>query len=178
MNEQLASRRELGWWTAIHTRPRCEKKVAEFAAGRGIINYLPLVKRRKRYQRRNVETFVPMFTGYVFARLAEDEREYLYQFQKVAYILPVRSAAEEEELVAQLCNVRTIELADLEKDVIVNPELVPGKQVVIAEGPLKGCRGVVERRGNRARVTVNLELLGSSVSTELNLEEINIEIDD
>ena len=165
-----------GRWCAIHARPRCEKKVAEFARACHIECYLPLLRKRKRYQRRKVESLLPMFPGYLFARLDQDEKKRLFESNRVARILQPE-AERENRLIEELNNVRIVELAELEREIVVNPEIVPGRLVLIAEGPLKGCRGIVERRDNRARVTVNIELLGNSVSAALDLHEIDLEVD-
>lgn len=55
-------------WTAVMTKPRCEKAVARYCTGFKITNYLPLRRRVERYQRRTVTTWLPMFPGYVFVQ--------------------------------------------------------------------------------------------------------------
>ena len=174
MNE-LIEIGEDGRWTAVRARPRCEKRIAEFARVYGIRHYLPLLRRRRRYQRRRVETMIPMFPGYLFAQLSEESLSRLLQCQKIVRVLRVTDQ-QERQLVRELNDVRIVEQAELEKELEVNPELVPGISVLIASGPLQGCHGIVERRDQRTRITVNLNLLGSSVSANLDLTEVEIEV--
>ena len=47
-------------WTAAHTKPRCEKVVADYCQRHGVTFYLPLRRRAKRYQRRTVENFLEL----------------------------------------------------------------------------------------------------------------------
>ncbi len=176
MNEWIQIE-EGGCWTAVRARPRCEKKIAEFARVHGIRHYLPLLRRRRRYQRRRVESMIPMFPGYLFAQINAESLPRLLQCQKIVRVLRVTDR-QERQLVRELNDIRIIELAELEKDLEVNPELVPGINVLIASGPLQGCHGIVERRDQRTRITVNLNLLGSSVSAHLDLTEIDIEVNE
>ncbi len=168
----------IGRWTAIRTKPRCEKQLCRFAEARNIPYYLPLLRRRKRYQRRQVETLIPMFPGYIFAQIGNHTTQILFESNRVARILPINTDAEETGLLQELQSIRVFEQAELEKELIVNPEILPGSPVLISEGPLQGCRGIVEKRDDQARVTINLELLGSSVTAIINLHEVAIDIDD
>jgi transcriptional antiterminator RfaH len=161
-------------WTAIHARPRCEKQLESFCRKNGIPCYLPLRRRAKRYQRRTVETFLPMFPGYVFARLEPDDKGILYQSNRIAAILPV-SETEEPRLISELRSIQILEQASLEEQLMVNPELKTGDVVLITAGPLQGTCGIVEQRRNTTRVTVNVEILGQSVSAELDVGEVEID---
>ena len=158
-------------WTAVHTRPRCEKIVAQHCDKHRITHYLPLRRRAKRYQRRTVETFLPLFPGYLFVQICPDERSLLMQSGRVAALLPTDDT-NEARLVEELQTIHNMELAALKTELIVQPELIPGKYVRITRGPLQGSTGIVERRHHKTRVTVNVELLGQSVSADLDMEEV------
>ncbi len=178
MIDYIQKNPDYGHWTAVRTKPRCEKRLARFAEVRNIPFYLPLLRRRKRYQRRRVETLIPMFPGYVFVQIQRSEANVLFESNRIAHILPVQSEAEESSLIRELNDVRVIELAELEKELVVNPDIVPGKPVLISEGPLQGCHGIVEKRDDRARVTVNLELLGNSVTAIMDLREVELNLEE
>jgi len=161
-------------WTAVHVKPRCEKVVAEHCLRFRLIHYLPLRRQVKRYQRRNVEVFLPMFGGYMFAQLREEERDALSLCHKVVHVLRMDRLGE-ERLLRDLRDVRTLETAAIEANLVVQPEIVAGRPVRICEGPLQGLHGIVEKRAHRTRVTVNVELLGQSVSVDLDVGEIAVE---
>ncbi len=160
-------------WTAVYTRPRCEKVVADHCARCRVACYLPLRRRAKRYQRRTVETFLPMFPGYVFVQLDSASRVALLRSHKVVTVLPVDSV-QEARLVAELGEIQRLEQAELECELEVGPDLVVGKPVVITAGPLRGLTGIVERRHTRCRVSINVEMLGQSVSAELDVGDVEI----
>ena len=160
-------------WTAVRTKPRCEKVVANFCDKRDIVCYLPLRRQAKRYQRRTVESFLPMFPGYVFAQLHEQGRNTILQSHKIVTILPIDDV-QECLLIEQLREIQLLEQASQEAQLVIQPKLVPGKPIFIKTGPFQGLTGIVQRRKQKARVTVNLEFLGQSVSAELDIGEVEI----
>ena len=161
-------------WTAVYTKPRCEKVVAEHCRRHGLTCYLPLRRRAKRYQRRTVVTFIPMFPGYVFAQISAEAKTVVGRSSKAVAVLPV-SAVQETRLVEELQGLQLLEQADLEAELVVQPELAPGKTITISNGPLQGLQGVVERRQQKARITVNVEMLGQSVYVDLDVGEVDAE---
>ena len=161
-------------WTVVHVRTRCEKQVAEFARRFGIMHYLPLRRRVKRYQRRNVETQLPMFRGYLFVRVTDADRDTLLQSLRIVRFFPM-TAEREERLLSDLREVRALELASTTANVVVNPELAPGQPVLISSGPFRGIRGIIMRRKDATRITVNVEMLGQSVSAEVDVGELERE---
>ncbi len=161
-------------WTAVHTRARCEKVIYNYCRNKGIRCYLPLRLHRQRYQRRIVETRIPMFPGYLFVQIRAEDRNVVYQSHRAAAVLMV-SEVQQARLIEDLRNVRLLERTAREKEVTVKPEIVPGLPVRITHGPMAGIEGIVERRKGLARVTINVEMLGQSVSVELDVAELKPE---
>lgn len=158
-------------WTAVHSRPRCEKILADYCDRHTISHYLPLRRRVARYQRRTVVTLLPMFPGYLFAQLGEPDRTLVLRSHRAVTILPVEDF-QEVQLVEELREIQRLESLCRERDVVVAPELAPGIPVLVRAGPLQGLRGIVSRRPDRVRVTINVELLGQSASVELDVGEL------
>jgi transcription antitermination factor NusG len=154
-----------------YTKPRCEKVVTEYCSRHGIPCYLPLLRKAKRYQRRTVESLLPMVRSYVFVQLSAMSKPLLLQSHKIIQLYPV-DRLQEEQLVLELCGIRQMEAMQAEADLIVLPELSPGQPVKVNSGPLAGLTGIVERRRNRTRVTINVELLGQAVAAEVDVGEI------
>ncbi len=161
-------------WTAARTKPRCEKVVDGYCSKNGIVSYLPVRRRAQRYQRRTVETFLPLFPGYLFVQLGESEKSLLLRSNRIAHILPI-DRLHEEVLIGELQELLKLERLSEKMEVIVKPEIVPGSPVYIASGALQGLRGIVERRQNVTRLTINVELLGHSASVEVDVEEVDVE---
>lgn len=161
-------------WTPVRTKPRQEKKFIEYCDAHGIVFYLPLRRNVKRYQRRTVEFYVPMFTGYVFCSLDHSLYQKAVISNRIVYRLQMNEKSE-EELIKDLCDIQMIEKISNEADVTVRPELAVGRKIIVKSGPLKGIRGVVEKRRGKTMITINVEMLGQSVSTETDIEDIEVD---
>lgn len=161
-------------WVPVYTKPRCEKVVEDYCRHHGVACYLPLLRRARRYQRRTVETFLPMFRSYVFAQVDAECRTQLVQSHRVIHMVDV-SLQQEATLVRELNDLLRLEQLQSQTELVVLPELQPGQMVVITEGPFKGMNGIVQRRRSLTRVTVNIELLGQAVVAEMDVGELERE---
>ena len=161
-------------WVPVYTKPRCEKVAADYCRRHEITCYLPLMRRAKRYQRRTVETFLPMFRSYMFAQLGAESRVQIVQSHKIVRVVDV-TPEQEQGLVRELNDILRLEQLQVGTDLVVLPELQPGVPVVITEGPFKGMTAIVARRRSLTRVTVNIELLGQAVTAEMDIGEVEPE---
>jgi transcriptional antiterminator RfaH len=161
-------------WTPVRTKPRREKKLADYCRTRSVAIYLPLRKSVKRYKRRTAEFMVPMFPGYVFCAL--DEEKYAEIVQCGAIVYRVKMTPElETRLIEDLIALRDFERMTRAAEVVVRPEIVEGVRVKVCSGPLRGVTGVVEQRKDRIVLSVGVEILGQSVSTKLDIEDVELE---
>lgn len=161
-------------WMPVRTKPRREKKVLEYCNAHEILCYLPLNKRIHRYGQRTVEFFIPMFSGYVFCNLNEENYQKLLRSNAVLFRININDK-QESSLLEELKFIKTIEEISKNADVIVRPELTEGTQVTVNEGPMKGMHGIVERRKGKTLISVNIEILGQSVSVEIDAGDLEPE---
>lgn len=159
-------------WCAVRTRARGEKQVAAYCERTELPHFLPLWVRERRYQRRKVVTTRPLFPGYVFVSLPHDGRQIMAQHRLVASVLMPEPDLE-LQLLGELAAIQTLLSAGLEADLLVVPELEPGQAVEIRTGPLRGMQGIVDRRHGETRVSVNVQMIGQSVSVELDADEVD-----
>ncbi|MGZ5246736.1 MAG: UpxY family transcription antiterminator [Flavitalea sp.] len=61
-------------WYAVYTKPRWEKKVAELLARKKIETYCPLNRVHRQWSDRKKIILEPLFTSYVFVRIADAEQ--------------------------------------------------------------------------------------------------------
>ncbi len=161
-------------WVVAHTRPRCEKKFHEFCRTHELLSYLPLQRSIRRYQRQVKEFMVPMFSGYVFAQVNAEQHADVGNCRQVAEIL-VPDRQMEEQLILELQDIQRIEQLTRAGELVVRPEIEVGRRVLIKAGPLAGVNGIVCRRKNKVRLTVNVEMIGQSVTLELDAAEVEID---
>lgn len=151
------------WWVA-HTRSRHEKALADELGQIGVFCYLPLCQSvtRSRTTRRVTRSVVPVFPGYLFFAADDEQRHRAMGTNHIARTLPVLDVA---GLVGQL---RQIDLALRSGEPIArSARLAEGDHVRVIAGPLMGLEGVVTRWRSAVRIVLNVEILGQSVTVEV-----------
>jgi transcription antitermination factor NusG len=147
------------WWV-LHTRPRQEKKLAQYLRGQGVPYFFPLTRKRLLVRGVSRHSYLPLFSSYLFLQANEDERVVALSSRRIVQVLPV---AEQERLDNDLRQIHQL----IEAGLSVTPEktLLPGSPVEIISGPLSGLRGQVIRTaaGQRFLVRVDFIQQGASV---------------
>lgn len=161
-------------WTPVRTKPRCEKKLAEFCGPRNIVCYLPLRKSVRRYKRRSVEFFIPMFSGYVFCLLDHDKLQELVFCNAFAHRIAMNECSE-KIMIDELNSIQIIEKSQEFTTVTIRPEIVSGAKILIKNGPFKGMAGIVERRKDSTIISINIEILGQSATTVIDVEDVEVD---
>jgi transcription antitermination factor NusG len=151
-------------WFAVYTRSRHEQAVKRQLDGKGIEGFLPTYTRVSQWKDRTKRLELPLFPGYLFVRIPPVSRtEVLKAFGVVSLVgdgcapLPVP-----EE---QILNIHRLLEAGLKYD--PHPYIQIGHRVRIANGPLTGIEGILSRKKNRSRLVVSVDLIGRSVSVEI-----------
>jgi len=151
-------------WYAAYTRANHEKHVADQLAGRGVESYLPQYESVRKWKDRKVQLRMPLFPGYVFVRLALQNRLKVLQVPGVAYIVGFagRPTAVPEEEFARIRGL-------LQKGLRAEPHryLEAERRVRVRSGPLEGMEGIVVRRKNGNRLVISLELIQRAVAVDL-----------
>ena len=146
----------------LHTRPRCEKTIADYCERQGMPVYLPLRRKIHKYGGRERVFFSPLFPGYTFCVVTPVERSTVRQNRYVANLLDV---LDQVQLVDQLVQIRrALAVGDT---VEVLPYLETGKRVRVTGGPFKGLEGNVARVKGKTRVVINVDMIRQSVSAEV-----------
>jgi transcription antitermination factor NusG len=151
-----------GRWYVFHVRPRTEKIVARRLRGIGIPHFLPLRESRKRYQRRLVCSYLPLFPGYLFVVGDESVREKTTDFRELASSLTVD---DQQQIERELRNVHF--LLRCGKSVTREQRLQPGAKARITSGPLTGLCGEVVKNRQGMRFVLRIQFLQQGVSLEV-----------
>jgi len=154
-------------WAAIHTKPRCEKVVAQFLRARAVPVFLPTVLRRRNYGARRRASDLPMFPGYLFYDAGAIDRLQVFDSRRVAEILLPCDARELERDLKSLAGA----LAARQSPVAcaLGP---PGTRVEVVEGPLAGVQGELVRAGGRCSLVLRVHFLG--FAAELTVNEAHV----
>ncbi len=151
------------WWV-LHTKPNCEKQVAEYLLNRKISYYLPIVRERVRYGnlgRSRIQEHC-LFRGYICMALEKTEHRRLYDTKKLVRIINVDN---QELFVRELDAV--CKAIEAEEQLLVRPGVAPGKRVIILSGPLAGSEGTVVRLKKEKHLGLAVHMFNQTVLVKL-----------
>jgi transcription termination/antitermination protein NusG len=152
-------------WYAVRVKPNYEKPVAAALRGKGLEEFLPLFRSKRKWSDRVKVMDLPLFPGYVFCRLNLDVRMPLITTPGFLYIVGVGKKPEPVEE-SEIEAIQSI----LKAGVAVSPwpNLVVGQKVQLKRGPLRGLVGVLTKIApNQLRMYVSVTLLKRSISVEV-----------
>ncbi|MBW6515210.1 MAG: hypothetical protein K0B81_01165 [Candidatus Cloacimonetes bacterium] len=166
---ELAPSTDMDHWFVIYTKPRREKKLAEYAYKNNIAYYLPLIESVKYYERKKVVYTKPMFTSYLFVRATFEEKKQLtVSGHTVSFIL----VKDEDIFLEELRYIQQVRTKKV--DIATHQYLEKGTWVRFKEGPLKGVTGLVADVKNIKKVVLQVNILrrAISVTAESNILEV------
>ena len=172
---ELAPGTDKSKWYVIYTKPRREKKLAEYAYKNKISYYLPLIESVKHYDRKKVVYTKPMFTSYLFVKATYDEKQQLTISGHTVSFIKVKDEDGFLEELRYIQQVRTKKV-----DITPHQYLEKGTWVKFKEGPLKGVIGLVADVKNIKKVVLQVNILrrAISVTAESNLLEVLMDYDE
>lgn len=159
---------ELAWYV-VHTRPRCEKKLAQHCEREGLAVTLPCYRSVKKYRGKKVAFEKPLFPGYLFLQLLRPQTRIVYQSDYVANLLDV---VDQELFEQQLSDILQALETDLE--VYLVPSITAGARVKIKSGPLRGVEGFVEERAGQCLLVLRLDFIGQAAAVKVEATEVEL----
>ena len=152
------------WWVA-HTKPRQEKALAWDFFRSDRLYFAPMYKARRRSKGRTWKSVLPLFPGYVFLCGSENDRLFALQTNRIANIIEVPDQA---KLVEELAAIQKL----LDSDLAISScsSLQKGAICRIRTGPLGGLEGRIEYHKNKARLVVNVSILGQAAMVEIDAD--------
>ena len=156
-------------WFVAHTRPRCEKKLLQFCEREGLSATLPCYRAAHQYRGKTAVFEKPLFPGYVFVRMAVEQRGKIRQSDHLAKLLKV---ADQELFIRQLEGV--LRALETDFEIRLAPNIGEGVRVKIKHGPLQGIEGWVEQRYGMNTVLLRLDFIGQAAA--LKMEATNLEL--
>lgn len=157
---------ELRWFVA-HTKPRREKKLAEYCRRQNIAATLPCYNSAHKYRGKTVVFQKPLFPGYVFLQLEPGQKNSVRQNDHVAKLLEV---FDQETFQQQLQDILMALETNLE--VRLAPAIGEGMRVRIRSGPLQGLEGWVERRYGMSTVLLRLDFINQAAAVKIDADQL------
>jgi len=156
-------------WFAIHTASNHEKSVAQRLGAKDVETFLPLYSVTKRWKNRTtVKVELPLFAGYVFARIDPSERLRVVEVPMVYSIVGTRgrpTALPDAEIEGLRNGLRARQAHPF-------PYVKAGNRVRICSGPLTGLEGIVVRTYGGLSVVLTVEMIQKSVAVHVEADEL------
>jgi transcription antitermination factor NusG len=157
-------------WVAFYTLSRREKDLMRKLEAAEVPFYAPLIRRRLRSAGgRTYESHVPLFAGYVFSRVDDDQRRVALATKTIARCLPI---SDEVRMIADLRAIKL--LIESEHPLAPEARIEPGQHVRVCSGPLRGIEGIVVRRDGNQRLVVAVQFLNQGASVELEDTDLQV----
>lgn len=156
-------------WYALRTKSRHEKLVRDQLEKQGIEPLLPTVRRLSQWKDRKKEIEVPLFSGYCFVRLSQDNR---LPVQKVAGVVEVVGSGNRPEPIPdeEIDALRMLVNSVLPYD--SHPYLHEGMAVEVVRGPLQGAHGILLRKDKRHRLVIGVRLIQQAAAVEIDAMDV------
>jgi transcription antitermination factor NusG len=156
-------------WYALYTCPRHEKRVVQQIEQHRISCFLPLYRSVRRWKDRRKELELALFPGYVFVRIALQDRLQVLRLASVVRFVSFNGhplPLPQGEMDTLMTGLRSGVRAE------PHPYLTVGRRVRVKHGPLAGSQGILVRRKDRFRVVLSLELIMRSVAVEVDEADV------
>ncbi len=156
---------ELAWYV-IHAQSRKENEVEAALRRRGLEIFLPQVTVPSRRRDRKVSLRVPLFPGYLFISARLDTIIF-HKIIKAHHVFRLLGNGRPSPIPeAEVDAIKTIVSGD--RPYYPWTFLEKGKRVRVIDGPLTGVEGIIlEKREQKRRLVVSVELFQRSVAVEL-----------
>jgi transcription antitermination factor NusG len=159
-------------WYSIQTRYRFERKVTDQLQRKGLQTFLPLLEEFHRWSDRRKPVYIPLFSGYTFARfdLSTGARMELLHTEGVIGLISVKGVATPVP-VKQIDDLQR--LLSQKVPCSLHAFLKIGQKVRIRGGCLDGLEGILEQRGE-TNLVISIESIQSAVAITIEGYELEM----
>lgn len=158
-------------WYALHTRTRHEKMVEHRLVERGVETFLPLITEVHRWSDRKKKVQLPLFNGYLFAKLSASkiDRLRILNVDGVFSFVGVRGEGTPIPD-TQIEAVRA--LVDGGLPWSSHPFLKIGQRVRIRSGALDGVEGILVDRAGDSTLVISIDAIQRSLAVRVEGYEV------
>lgn len=160
-------------WYAIHTRVRRERIVAERLRNQGLTTFFPVATEIHRWSDRRKCVEVPLFSCYVFVRMARtpEDRARIFSVDGILGLVGVRgygTPIPDEQIDA----VRSLMTQKIPWS--FHPFLKVGQRVRIRGGALDGVEGIFLSRNGDNTLVISVDAVQRSLSVRISGYDIEL----
>jgi len=158
-------------WFAVYTRSNFEKTVCAELSRKGLDVYLPAFRQVHQWKDRKRTIDVPVFPGYVFASMCDDEANRLKVVRTTGVVRVLGQSGRLEPVPGE--EIESIQrLLKTGVPFLAHPFLREGAWVRVMRGPLQDLEGILVRVKSQNRLVLSIHLLSQSVATEIAVSDV------
>jgi transcription antitermination factor NusG len=156
-------------WYAACTRSNHEKTAVENLGQRSIESFVPTYESVRVWKDRKKRLDLPLFPGYVFVRVALEEKRSVLVVPGVVRLVGFdqRPLAVPDEEIATLRSMVKHRL-----NAEPHPYLTTGRKVRVTRGALEGMQGILVRKKGRLRLLLSIDLIRQSAMIEVDTHDV------
>ena len=156
-------------WCAVYTASNHERRVAQHLQQKEIETFLPLYSVTRRWKNRTtVKVELPLFAGYVFARILPSQTGRVLEVPMVYAIVSNRRGP----LPLPEAEIETLRNGLQGRQVHPFPYLKVGNRVRIRSGALAGLEGIVVRTYGSLSVVLSVDTIQRSIAVHVEPDEL------
>lgn len=161
-------------WYALTVRSRHEFLTRDELEQKGIITFLPIVKRLRQWRDRKKIVEFPVFPGYLFVSLVPEPGAFLpvIKTRGTVSLISLEPGHPTPVPADEIDALRKVVTSGRPFDIYPGYHL--GTRVRIRRGPLQGAEGVLGKREDAQTFYVNVEILGRSVGLKITADDIEL----
>lgn len=153
-------------WFAVHTRSKCEKKVAAQLGEMQIDCFLPTVKEVRFWTDRRKIIDLPLFPGYVFVRIPAEDRARVPVLRTTGVVGFVGIQGQGIPIPdAEIENIQILLSSKVPFEPY--PFLSVGQKVRIRGGYLDGVEGILAAKNSDRSVVISVDLIQRSLAVRV-----------
>ena len=157
-------------WYRVYSKPRQERVALDNLSRQAYQTFLPLIRLRRKRQRRYVWVTEPMFPRYLFINLSDESDNWGPIRSTIGVAGLVRFGGRPARVPDNLVSALQSNEAGVWE--MPTPDLKSGDRVRICEGPMAGYEGIFQSRSGKERVTLLLDVVSQAARVEVALDHI------
>jgi transcription antitermination factor NusG len=160
-------------WFAVYTRSNFEKTVSAELSRKGLDVYLPAFRQVHQWRDRKRTIDVPVFPGYVFASMCDDEASRMKVVRTIGVVRILGQSGRLEPVPdEEIGSIQRLLKSDV--PFLAYPFLREGAWVRVKRGPLQDLEGILVRVKSQNRLVLSIYLLSQSVATEIDVSDVEV----
>ncbi len=165
-------------WYAVHVRSNQERVAADHIRAAGVEVFLPTYRSPSSRTDRKVILDRPLFSGYLFVRLSEQQPRRVDVLRAPGVVRIVAFGGATVPVSDETIKSLKILVGEAAHQARPHPLVQAGRRVVVMDGPFTGAVGTIHDSADRQhRLVVEVEFLGRAVAVPIEPDQVKLLFD-